>query len=107
MSGATPWFSTSHSPVGSVEGEVGAVTEAAVHQRRIAADPDQPAPRALADQLAHAGALKYQGMASPPEPANSLMIITFGPKIAPCGWRQSSPSRVATRLSSGLLQVAR
>ena len=28
---------------------------------------------------------KYQGMASPPEPANSLMIITFGPKMASSG----------------------
>ncbi len=25
--------------------------------------------------------LKYQGIASPPEPARSLMIITFGPKM--------------------------
>src|SRR5204862_5272388 len=39
---------------------------------------------------------KYHGIASPPEPANSLINITFGPKIAPCGSTSSPPSRVAT-----------
>ena len=38
---------------------------------------------------------KYHGSASPPEPAYSLMIIAFGPKIAPTGVTKSSPSRVA------------
>ena len=28
---------------------------------------------------------KYHGIASPPEPAYSLMIIAFGPKIAAVG----------------------
>jgi hypothetical protein len=32
-------------------------------------------------------------MASPPEPANSLINMTFGPKIAPCGSTSSPPSR--------------
>ena len=28
---------------------------------------------------------KYQGIASPPEPANSLMIIALGPAMVSCG----------------------
>ena len=47
---------------------------------------------------------KFHGMASPPEPANSLMIITFGPKMAACGWCGRWPSRVGARLSSGRVQ---
>ena len=39
---------------------------------------------------------KCQGMASPPEPAISLMIITFGPKMASIGVVMSSPSRIET-----------
>jgi len=34
---------------------------------------------------------KSQGMASPPDPAISLMIITLGPKIPSIGTVMSSP----------------
>ena len=43
---------------------------------------------------------KYHGKASPPEPANSLMIITFGPGLAPMGEERSWPWRRATGLRS-------
>lgn len=42
--------------------------------------------------------LKYHGIASPPEPARSLMSITFGPKM-PCGCTMSLPARLAAALS--------
>ena len=44
---------------------------------------------------------KYHGIASPPEPAYSLMIIAFGPKIAAVGDGTISPSRVMLLLSIG------
>ena len=39
--------------------------------------------------------LKYHGIASPPEPARSLINITFGPNI-PCGCTGSAPIRFAS-----------
>ena len=44
---------------------------------------------------------KSHGMASPPEPAISLMIITFGPKIASIGVVMSRPSRMVKKASKG------
>ncbi len=49
--------------------------------------------------------LKYHGIASPPEPARSLMIITFGPKI-PCGCIRGSPTRFDAALSSFRLRIS-
>ena len=44
---------------------------------------------------------KSHGIASPPEPADSLMSITFGPKIEPSGLIWSAPSRVTETAMSG------
>jgi len=44
---------------------------------------------------------KYHGMASPPEPAYSLITMALGPKIAPVGVVKHSPSRVAQKFISG------
>ena len=65
--------------VGEVERPARRRDAAAVDQRRIAADADQAAPRPLADQRAELRRRNIYGRASPPEPAASLIIITFGP----------------------------
>jgi hypothetical protein len=39
-----------------------------------------------ADDIGAPDAFPSQGIASPPEPAYSLMIVAFGPKMASCGW---------------------
>jgi hypothetical protein len=36
---------------------------------------------------------KYQGSASPPDPASSLMTMALGPQTAPSGVGMSKPSR--------------
>ena len=52
---------------------------AAIHQNRDWADADQAAPGAFAHEGPSLACLKSHGSASPPEPENSLAIITFGP----------------------------
>ena len=41
------------------------------------------------------------GIMSPPEPAYSLTIMAFGPKIEPTGVVKGAPSRVAKKFISG------
>jgi hypothetical protein len=64
-----------------------------VHQLRNLADPDMSYRRPFPNQRPIFGCRKKYGMASPPEPANSLVIITFGPRIAALGVRLILPYR--------------
>ena len=57
----------------------GAVTVAAVDQLRIAADADEPAPRALADQRTDARLAEVPWQRIAARARHLLMIITFGP----------------------------
>jgi hypothetical protein len=64
-----------------------------VHQLRNLADPDKSYRRPFPNQRPIFGCLKKYGMASPPEPANSVVIITFGSRIAALGVRLILPYR--------------
>ena len=59
-SGGTPWFSTTQ-PSSVQMARFGAVTPAAVHQRREAEDSDQPAPGPLAHQRAELQLAEHPG----------------------------------------------
>src|SRR6476660_7200 len=101
MSGLMPTFSAIHLlSAGSHTPDDGAVTTPPSISGGEPARPTSPPHVLLPISLPTPARRKYHGIASPPDPANSLINITFGPKIAPCGSTSSPPSRVATLDSS-------
>ena len=75
------WFSTSYFPFGFQMPTHGAVTTPPSIRSGLSESPTRPPQVRLPTSLPTPARRKYHGMASPPEPANSLVIITFGPKI--------------------------
>src|SRR5262245_65385447 len=95
MSGGTPMFSTSHEPVGFQKPtDGGATTPPSIKSGQPPKPPTKPPQVVFPISGPIPVFRKYHGNASPPEPAYSLMSITFGPKTAPRGVVKSAPSRV-------------
>ena len=66
--------------------------------------PTSPPQVLLPTSLPRPNLRNIHGKRSPPEPAVSSMIMTFGPRIAALGVRSGSPCRVAQKLTSGRRQ---
>jgi hypothetical protein len=79
---------------GVVEGEVRGGDAAAVDEGRKPKMPTRPPQVRLPTSGPMPSLRNIQGMASPPEPANSLMIMTLGPKTPFMGVVKSLPARV-------------
>src|SRR5437016_8944659 len=82
MSGAIPWFSTSHLLFGVQNPRLGVVTTPpSIKISNGPWKPTSPPHVRFPTNLPILACRKCQGIASPPDPAYSLMIIALGPRI--------------------------
>ena len=94
MSGGTPWFSTTQ-PSSVKMARSGAVTKPPSIRVGKPRMPTSPPQVRLPTSGPSSNFRNIQGSRSPPEPAVSSMIMTFGPGMVATGVRNGLPWRVA------------